>query len=315
MTKNFLVIALMLTVSFAFAQDKKEEVKDGWKKGGNVAITFNQSAFNNEWTGGGIGNLAANVLVNYDMNLKKGDLVWDNKLIADYGVNKNDGQDKFTKNNDRLEFNSLAGKKMKGFWYYSAYLNMKTQMDAGDIKETFINNNNTPLNMTDDFEDSRMVNNSHFFSPAYFQFGPGMLWKKSDNLKVNISPAAAKMTYVHGHYTDRTGVADIEAFNNGGGYYGVEANKTMRFEVGAALQGYYKVNLMKNISMENTLNLYSNYLEEPQNVDVDYTMNLVMQVNKFMSANLVFQTIYDDTIQRNGFQVREAFGLGVNFKL
>ncbi len=31
MTKKILVIALMLTVSFAFAQDKKEEVKDGWK--------------------------------------------------------------------------------------------------------------------------------------------------------------------------------------------------------------------------------------------------------------------------------------------
>jgi len=289
MTKRILAIALLLTVSFAFAQDKKEEVKDGWKKGGNVAITLNQSAFNNEWTGGGIANMAGNVLLNYDFNLTKGDLIWDNKIIADYGVNKNDGDEKFLKNNDRLEFNSLAGKKMKGFWYYSGYLNMKTQMDRN------------------------ADGGSHFFSPAYFQVGPGMLWKKSDNLNVNISPAAAKMTYIHAHYTE---VADalVDAFNEAGGYYGVDANETMRFEIGASVRGYYKTDLMKGISMENILGLYTNYLEETQNVDVDYTMNLVMAVNKYISTNLTFQAIYDDTVQRNGFQVREAFGAGVNFK-
>ena len=96
-------------------------------------------------------------------------------------------------------------------------------------------------------------------------------------------------------------------------YYGVEANETTRFELGAAVRGYYKANLMKNISMENILALYSNYLEDPQNVDIDYTMNLVMQVNKYISTNLVFQAIYDDNAQRNGFQIREAFGLGFNY--
>ena len=289
MTKRILAIVLMMSVSFAFAQDKKEEVKDGWKKGGNVAITFNQSAFNKEWTGGGIANMAGNLLLNYDFNLTKGDFIWDNKIIADYGVNKNDGDENFLKNNDRLEFNSLAGKKMKGFWYYSAYFNMKTQMDRN------------------------ADGGSHFFSPAYFQFGPGMLWKKSDNLNVNFSPAAAKMTLVHAHYTEIP-TAFEDAFNDAGGYYGVDANKTMRFELGAAVRAYYKTDIMKGISMENILGLYTNYLDEPQNVDVDYTMNLVMAVNKYISTNLTFQAIYDDTVQRNGFQIREAFGVGVNFK-
>ncbi len=293
--KVLLAMVLMLGLTFAFAQDdKKEEPKDGWKKGGNVAITFNQSAFNNEWTAGGIGNTAANILVNYDFNMIKGDLIWDNKIIADYGANKNKGDDNFTKSNDRLEFNSLAGKKAKGFWYYSAYFNMKTQMDSGLDADTGFKT-------------------THFFSPAYFQMGPGMLWKKSDNLKVNISPAAAKLIVVHGEFTEVPTVFE-DTFNEAGGYFGVDANETTRFEIGAAVQGYYKVDLMKNISMENLLNLYTNYLEDPQNVDVDYTMNLVMQVNKFISTNLVFQAIYDDNAQRNGFQIREAFGVGVNFK-
>ena len=69
---------------------------------------------------------------------------------------------------------------------------------------------------------------------------------------------------------------------------------------------------MKNISMENILNLYSNYLEDAQNVDLDYTMNMVMTINKFISANLTYQTIYDDNEFR-GLQTRQEFGLGVNY--
>jgi hypothetical protein len=86
----------------------------------------------------------------------------------------------------------------------------------------------------------------------------------------------------------------------------------MRFEFGAAINGYYKLNLMENVSMENILNLYSNYLDKPQNVDIDYQMNLVMKVNKYISANLSLQTIYDDNAI-SAFQVREVFGVGFNY--
>jgi len=290
MNKNLvLALVLMFGLTFTFAQDdKKEEPKDGWTKGGNIAITFNQSAFNNEWTGGGISSIAANILVNYNFNLKKGDFIWDNKIIVDYGAFKNKGQDVFSKSNDRLEFNSLAGKKAKGYWFYSAYFNMKTQLDKGFA---YADDGITTVGTI-----------SHFFSPAYFELGPGMLWKKSDNLHVNISPTAVKLIFVHDEFTIL------------GDAYGVDQGDTSAFELGASVRGYYKVDLMKNISMENLLSLYSNYLEDPQNVDVDYTMNLVMAVNKFISTNLTFQAIYDDNTQSNGFQVREAFGVGVNFK-
>ncbi len=288
MKKIIFTLAVTFTLGNAYSQDEAvEEIKDGWLKGGNIAITFNQSAFNHEWINGGIGNTAANLFVNYDANMVKGDLIWDTKLILDYGVNKNEDQDDFLKSNDRLELNSMVGKKAKGNWFYSALFNLRTQMDkAAD-------------------------GNTHFFSPAYFQAGPGMLWKKSDDFNVNISPAAAKLIVVHDEYTD-VPAAMVSAFNDANGYFGVEANETTRLEIGAAVRIYYKTELMKNITMENIMGLYSNYLEDPQNVDIDYTMNLIMQVNKYISANLVFQAIYDDNAQPNGFQIREAFGIGIN---
>ena len=65
--------------------------------------------------------------------------------------------------------------------------------------------------------------------------------------------------------------------------------------------------------MENILALYSNYLEDPQNVDLDYTMNLVLKVNDWITANATFQAIYDDNAVQ-GFQIRETLGVGVGYK-
>ena len=138
-------------------------------------------------------------------------------------------------------------------------------------------------------------------SPGYFQFGPGMLWKKSDNLKVNIAPATSRLIVVDKNLTEPN-----EA------YFGVEEGKITRYELGASVGGYYKFNLMENISMENILNLYSNYLEDPQNVDLDYSMNMVMKINKFISANLSYQTIYDDNAFRE-LQTLQVFGIGINY--
>lgn len=296
MKKVVFALAFMTLSLAGFAQDEKakDSVPQGWKRGGNIAITFNQTAFNNEWIGGGVGNITANALINYDFNYTKGDWIWDNKIIADYGVNRNKDEDRFTKNNDRLEYNSTAGKKASNNWYYSMFFNFKTQMDTGYVNQDIVDNPATPVVESG----TELVANSHFFSPAYFQAGPGMLWKKSDNLFVNISPATAKLIVVHDEYA---------------GTFGTDPGETTRFELGAAVRGYAKFNLMKNVSMENILALYSNYLEDPQNVDIDYTMNLVMQVNKYISANLVFQAIYDDNANPRGFQIREAFGLGFNY--
>lgn len=296
MKKIISTLSMMLLVSISFAQDAEKEnlkrneeaaakktdnVPNGWKKAGTISFLFNQSAFNNDWLGGGTSNMSGNLGLNYDFNYKKDNVVWDNKLIFAYGMTKIKDAPSITKTDDRIELNSLWGKRATGNWYYSAFGNFKTQMDSG-------------------FDATQTVKLSHFFSPAYLQIGPGMLWKKSNDLKVNIAPATSRLIFVDGDLTKL------------GSSYGVEQGKTSRFEFGASLAGYYKLNLMENISMENMVALYANYLDTPQNVDVDYQMNLVMKINKYMSANISMQAIYDEnTISK--VQVRELFGLGINY--
>ena len=134
-----------------------------------------------------------------------------------------------------------------------------------------------------------------------------MLWKKSDNLKVNIAPATSKITTARKEFTSPTGAHYTHNF------YGVEDDKNIRYELGFYLNGYAKVNVWENVSIENILSLYSNYLDKPQNIDLDYTANVVMKVNKYLSANFTFQAIYDDDAAR-AFQIRELLGLGLSYK-
>lgn len=283
MKKVILLIAFALISVVTFSQEKTEGPKNGWKKSGNITFLLNQSAFDN-WIAGGQSNVTGTLGLNYDFNYKKGNINWDNKLILAFGITKIKGEN-IQKSDDRIEWNSLIGKKASGNWFYSAFLNFKTQF-ADDL-------------------DSDTEGPTKFLSPGYLQFGPGMLWKKSDNLKVNFAPATAKLVIVDNYFTSVPGYVNKS-------YFGVEEGESTRFELGAAIGAYYKFNLMENVSMENILNLYSNYLEEPQNIDLDYTMNIVMKINKYLSANLSFQTIYDDNAFE-GFQTREVFGLGINY--
>jgi len=299
MKKILLGLLLLIAFNTVIAQTNEKEgldkvvklsgkaidtTKFGWKRSGNIVFLFNQSSFNNAWLGGGTSSIAGNLGLNYDFNYSNKNIVWDNKIIVTYGLTKQKDKET-TKTDDRIEFSSLYGRKIgQGNWYFSGFLNFKTQMDSGFDLAT-----NTKI--------------SHFLSPAYLQAGPGLLWKKSDNLKVNIAPATSRVILVDKQFTEF------------GPSFGVKQGDNSRFEFGAAVNAYYKLNLMENVSMENILNLYSNYLDKGENVDVDYQMNLVMKVNKYISANVAFQAIYDDNANpvKSEVQIREVFGLGVNY--
>jgi hypothetical protein len=258
-------------------------VVQGWTKKGNFNFLANQSTFTN-WLPGGQSNFAIATGINYDFNYKRGVWSWDNKLMVNYGVTKIKGQD-LLKSDDRIEFNSLAGRKASGYWYYSMFLNFRSQLttDLGNPAPGFA-----------------LPKTTSFFSPAYLQVGPGMMWRKRDTFKFNFAPLTSRFVFV------------MDEVLSNAGAFGVDPGKNLRFEFGASLSGYYKFDLWENVSMENILNLYTNYLEDPQNVDLDYQVNIVMKINKYLSTNLAFQAIYDDNAFK-GFQTRQVIGVGVNF--
>jgi hypothetical protein len=218
MKKIILLFALSIQFQSLYAQETPIENAEttAWTRSGTFTFLLNQSAFEN-WAAGGVSSISGTVGVNYDINYLKGNWSWDNKIIASFGITKIKDQDT-QKSDDRLEWNSVLGKKTSGYWYYSGFINFKTQF-------------------TDDL-DSDTEGPTKFLSPGYLQIGPGMLWKKSDELKVNIAPATSKLIIVDKGLT----LPDAA-------YFGVEEGKSTRFEFGTSIGAYYKFDLIKNVSM------------------------------------------------------------------
>ena len=297
--KNLLLILIIFFATYQVSAQEEiiEAPPNGWVSGGTIQLLFNQSAFNNEWTGGGTSSIAGNLTLNYNLNYRLDDFFWDNKLLVDYGLTKIKDDEFSRKTSDRLEFNSIVGKQLQNSnWYYSWFLNFRTQISKGYAFSE------DPVSLK-----TVRTETTHFLSPAYLQTGPGMMWKKNDDFVINIAPATARFIFVDNEFTSVPGYLD-------GQYFGVDEGKSSRFEFGASVSAFLKLKLLENVTMENTANFYSNYLDKPGNVDIDYLMNMQMKINSYLSANLLFQAIYDDNAIA-AFQIREVFGLGINYSL
>ena len=293
--KIYHLLSLLFISTLVFSQDEIENKK--WKKSGNAVFLVNQSSFSN-WTSGGQSSISGTLKVDYNYNYSDNGWAWDTKIFSNFGLNKISGSEFLKKTDDRIEVNSVLGKKFNndviGKWSYSSFFNFQTQFAKG---YRFGKDSNGNPNRTE---------KSRFFSPATLQLGVGLYWKKSKDFWVNVAPMTGKLILVNRFFT--------ETLNENETYFGVKKGGNSRFELGASVRAYYKSEIFKNINLENRLSLYSDYLDRPQNVDFDCTFNFVMKVNQYISTNLIFQFVYDDNeIKR--VQIREVLGLGLNIDL
>ncbi len=261
--------------------------KSPWNSNFKTALQINQIAFNNDWQGGGVSNLAVNNKIDYKVNYKKGTWALDNNIKLAYGITKIDDEEKIRKTEDNLSFNTTLFKNIKNsLWSYSTFFNFKSQFTKGynykkDGNRTLISNS---------------------FSPAVYQFGPGLLYKKDKNLKINVAPSTIKAITVDDFFTDKE-----DAF-------GVDQGDTKNIEFGASIIANYKFDFVKNVTIENLVNVYANYLGAIGNIDINYTLSMNSKINKHMSANFSLQTIYDeDTV--SALQVKELISIGINYEI
>lgn len=290
-------LILILFNAFAFAQDSQNKPRDPvggiWAYGGKTTLLFNQSVFS-KWASGGINNVSLALDVDYEINYIENGWSWDTKGKASYGLRYLEGDKFLKKTNDRLEVNSLLGKEFSDTWRYSTILNFKSQIARGYRFGT-----------DDAGEETRSLK-THFFSPAYLQFGIGLYWKKSKDVWVNIAPFTQRITFVSRQFTN-----DLE---DGKTYFGVSKGTNNLFELGASIAGFYKFEAIKNVFIENRLAVYSDYLGKPKNIDFDYTLTAEMKVNELISTQLEMQFVYDDNAVQ-ALQAREVFGVGVRMSL
>ncbi len=268
-----LTAILVLISMIAFSQ---EEVKD-WKINGKVGLNTSEVGFYN-WAQGGQNSIAGIAFFQLNANMNKNDWKWDNKLDLEYGLMQNEGEI-VKKSDDRIELDSRVGRKAFDNWYYSAFLNFKTQFTDGF-----------------DYKNNDSIPTSTIMAPGYLSFGLGMDYKPCEHFSATVAPLSSKITFV----LDET-LSDNGSFGVKGAEYNalgqkIKDGEKYRVEMGASITLRYKKDLFKNVNLDTRLDLFSNYLDNPQNIDVSWEAALTMKVNSFLNAVVKTHLIYDDDI-------------------
>ncbi len=327
MTRFLLSISLLAMAFTGIAQDvtKDEAAKlqlesdklkgiaadtiKNWKFGGVISFNGQQVSLTN-WAAGGTNSISFGGIISVYARYKKGKDTWDNSIDLGYGVIRQGDNKLWWKTDDKIQLTSKYGRQAFKKWYYTA---------LGDFKTQFTNGYNYP-------NDSVYI--SKFMAPAYGILALGFDYKPNNNFSLFIAPVTGKFTIVNDDSLARHGAygvqEEIRDADNGGKI--VQHYKTHREEFGAYLKLQYQTKVMENITFQTMLELFDNYLYKPENVDVNWTTLTTLKVNKFISATLTTQLIYDNDIQlmrtvgdRKGttgpdVQFKQVLGVGFTYK-
>lgn len=311
MKKTIFVIAILTSIH-SFAQDNSRiDIKSdlgskidksghqfdsskAWNKGGSLSLNAAQTSLSN-WSGGGTDALSVNAFINLYADYLKGKTSWNNSLNLQYGYLKTSGLSG-RKSADLIDFLSLYGHSIAPKLDASALFRLRTQGFNGYSYGTDANNLETK------------TLNSAFFSPAYITLAPGITYKPFKNFNLFVSPVAARAVVVINKQ-----LADM-------GAYGVDSGKHVRFEFGFLLNAGYTANITKTITYNGSLELYSNYLKNPQNLYLFMTNTFAAKLTKAIAVTWNFNLAYDDLFRPDPtkgpkLQTQSILGVGLLYKL
>ena len=290
--KQIIALATGLLISLTAMTQDTGAVEGPWTYNGMTSLNFSQVSLTN-WAQGGESSYAINGLAALNFNYTKDRNSWANTIDMGYGIQKI-GEKKTAKTDDHLDLLTKYGRQLTGNWFFSGMLNFKTQFTKG-------------YNQTD----AGKVLISDLLSPGYLLLSLGMEYKKDDSFFVLLSPTAGKITMVAN-----------DSLSNAGSF-GVDPGKTTRSEFGGLVKIGVNKDLMENVNLTSTIDLFSNYFDNPQNVDISWKALLNMKVNQYLSANVSTHLIYDDDIdwvdseginQGPRVQFKEILGIGLSCK-
>lgn len=277
---------MILAAALSFAQDPVD-ADTLWKITGVSSLSLSQLSLTN-WAAGGENSISGNVYFKLSPDYDDGTINWDNDIVLGFGLMKQ-GDNDVDKSDDQIELNSKFGYRAGKNWFYTALLSFKSQFANGygypeDVKTKI----------------------SGFMAPGYLNLSLGMDYKPTDGFSLLLAPISSKMTFV----MDET-LADAGVY--------APMGQSFREEFGGYIKIAYKKEILKNVLLDTSVDFFSNYVENPQYVDVHWDLLLTFKVNDYISASLMTQLIYDYDIKfgpepgEAKVQFKELFGLGLGY--
>lgn len=251
-----------------------------WKEVNKITADFSEVAFVN-WNAGGVNSVSALFGLYLQRLYKKDFLRWNNEFISRYGINKQSGQS-LRKTDDLLEINSTLGYRtaIESNWYYTGKFNFRTQYEKG------FNNNDKETTI------------SRFMAPGYLFLGLGAEYNaKNANFNFYGSPLTLKNTFVLDQRLANLGSFGVNPaiFDDQGNV--LKSGQNVRTEFGVLLTNQYQAEIIENIIVDHRVSLYSDYLNNFGNIDINWELNFNFKVNSFVQARFGSHIIYDDDIK------------------
>ncbi len=297
MIKRILFITLLVFSTFAFAQKiriVKTDSTSNWEKSNKVGLSFTQITFIN-WSAGGNNSISGLAKGNFTRNYVNNNKKWFNELIVRYGINKQESQD-IRKTDDQINLNSTLGYRRDTIcnWYYGGKFSFLTQFANGYSYPNIEKAISKP------------------FAPAYVFLGIGAEYSRKDiGFNIYLSPLTQKTTLVLDSKLSNSGAFGVDkAIYDETGTILLKKGKKHRTELGALITSQWKTKVMTNVNLDTRATLYTDYLKDFGNVDINWQMTLDMTINKYVKANIGTNLIYDNDIKNkrevNGVQITEG---------
>lgn len=262
-----------------------------WKKGILYSLNFSQASLSNWSAGGDKFSLSVSSILNTYANYKKGKNSWDNSFEFNFGyVNSTSLGSR--KNDDRFDLVSKYGYALNNKLNIAALFNLRSQFFKGYTYE----------GVTKNFA-------SNFMSPGYVLQSFGLDYKPSQAYSLFFSPITGRWVFV------------TDPVLSARGLYGVKPGENSAFEIGAFANLNFMKEIAPNITFKSRLDLFSNYRNNPQNVDLFMTNLLTVKLSKLFNVTWGVDMIYDDDAKLFGpngnspsLQFKSLIGIGVQFK-
>jgi hypothetical protein len=273
----------------AITKDPNDTIPKTWKTGGLFNLNLGQGSLTNWAAGGDEFTLTVNTLLNVYAFYKKEKWSWDNSFDVNFGYLRTTSLGG-RKNDDRFDLLSKLGYALAPKLNLALLYNLRSQFLKGYS-----------------YSDNTKTLTSAFLSPGYFLHSLGLDYKPKTNLSIFVSPLTYRVvTVIHDSLYTK-------------GLYGVKAGKKRADEFGAFLTANYLKE--GKITYKGRLDLFSNYRNNPQNIDLFLSNLLAAKLGKIFSINYSLDLIYDDDVRLFGpnktsaaLQVKSIVGVGMLVK-
>jgi hypothetical protein len=264
---------------------------------GKNMMSFSQVSYSDSWESGGNPSVtlrgASNLSYTYTRGLVFFQLVFDGA----YAMTWESGPG-MQKKEDRWSFTNTLGFRIanQSPFYYTALVDLKTQFAPGYKSAT----------------DETII--SRLFSPAYLTVSLGLSYKYKNELSITLAPVSGRFVLV----LDTT-IANM-------GLYEVAPGEKVKSDLGCYLGIVYSKNFLKHLFFSSKLELFSNYTDQPLNIDMDWENKFGFKITPWLTAEFYIRLVYKDKsrypvtladgtegLRGPRMQVNESFNIGLTY--